>query len=71
MEKQVIKFNLELELEEVNIILKSLDEIPHKLASPIIKNIFAQTDPQIKNLTDQEKKELSTPPVAEEVLETE
>lgn len=35
-------------ISEINLILRALEELPHKLSRRMIDNIFAQAQPQVK-----------------------
>lgn len=37
---------LELSVNEVNVILAALQELPHRVADPILRNILSQAQPQ-------------------------
>ena len=47
MSQEVQQIKLELDLNTINLILKSLDEIPHKYAAPVIAKITNQVHPQV------------------------
>jgi len=45
MKEQAIR--LELSISQLNIILAALQELPHRIADPIIKTIVSQVQPQV------------------------
>lgn len=43
---------LKLSLKDINLVIAGVQEIPFKVADPLIKNIVAQAQEQIKTLQD-------------------
>jgi hypothetical protein len=50
-EKVDQEFNLTLTLSEVNILLASLDELPHKISRKLIDKVVQQAQSQVKQPT--------------------
>ena len=48
-----MKFKFEFTLEETNLILAALQELPHKVSNAIILNIQAQAQPQLDKKPDE------------------
>lgn len=46
VDQQPKPLTLELGLNEVNVILSALAELPHRVADPVIRKVFAQAQQQ-------------------------
>lgn len=47
-QEQTQTIRLELTVNEVNVVFAALQELPHRVADPIIKNIIQQAQSQIQ-----------------------
>lgn len=47
-EKKVPTATIVLDLNEINIVLASLQELPHRVADPLLKKIISQAQDQLK-----------------------
>lgn len=46
--QQEQKINLSLTVNEINIFLAAVQELPHKVADPLIRNIMSQAQSQVQ-----------------------
>lgn len=46
VEKKSDKIALHLSVQEVNVVLGALAELPHRVSDPVIRNVFAQAQQQ-------------------------
>lgn len=46
VEKKAGTISLNLTVQEVNVVLGALAELPHRVSDPVIRNVFAQAQQQ-------------------------
>jgi hypothetical protein len=59
--------NLNHTVEEINVILRALDELPHRISRAIIDKIHGQAKPQVEALNEQAQAEQPAQPTDQPV----
>jgi hypothetical protein len=51
--QQEQKIRLELSIQDLNIVMGALQELPHRVADPVLKKVFSQAQSQLGKPTQQ------------------